>query len=177
MNIFFLDWDPEVCAQYHVDKHVVKMILESCQLLYTCHWTALADGTPEYLASTPNGTGYKPTHRNHPCSIWLRESLDNYLWLLRLARALVDEYHFRYGDDKVHKCEEPLDWLSMVSPAGCPTSSSARIPWRRTGRTTSAPSRNSCSTENAQGQVSWGSIRDATEEEGKNSNACHRQGR
>ena len=118
MNIFFLDWDPEVCAQYHVDKHVVKMILESCQLLYTCHWTALADGTPEYLASTPNGTGYKPTHRNHPCSIWLRESLDNYLWLLRLARALVDEYHFRYGDDKVHKCEDHLDWLSMVYPAG-----------------------------------------------------------
>ena len=115
MNIFFLDWDPELCAQYHVDKHVVKMILESCQLLYTCHWTSTSP--PPYLASTPNGTGYKPTHRNHPCNVWLRESLDNYLWLLRLARALVDEYHFRYGV-KVHKCEEHLEWLSMVYPEG-----------------------------------------------------------
>jgi hypothetical protein len=48
----------------------------------------------------------------------LRESLDNYLWLLRLARALVDEYHFRYGEDKIHKCEDHLDWLSLVYPAG-----------------------------------------------------------
>jgi hypothetical protein len=117
MNIFFLDWDPELCAQYHLDKHVVKMILESCQLLYTCHWTTTTT-PPEYLASTPNGTGYKPTHPKHPCSIWLRESLDNYLWLVRLARALVDEYKFRYGEEKTHKCEDHLDWLSMVYPAG-----------------------------------------------------------
>jgi len=47
----------------------------------------------------------------------LRESLDNYLWLLRLAKALVDEYHYRYGE-KRHKCEEHLEWLSMVYPAG-----------------------------------------------------------
>jgi hypothetical protein len=117
MNIFFLDLDPEVCAQYHVDKHVVKMIVESCQLLYTCHWTTIGR-PPEYLASTPNGKGYKPTHPKHPCSIWLRESLDNYLWLVALARALIAEYKFRYGDDKTHKCEEHLNWLSMVYPAG-----------------------------------------------------------
>ena len=119
MNIFFLDWDPEVCAQYHVDKHVVKMILESCQLLYTCHWTmTMQTAPPPYISCAPNGKGYKPTHRNHPCNVWLRESLDNYLWLLRLAHALVDEYKFRYGEDKTHKCEAHLEWLSMVYPAG-----------------------------------------------------------
>jgi len=117
MNIFFLDLDPELCAQYHNDKHVVKMIVESCQLLYTCHWTSAGDTPPPYISSTPNGTGYKPTHRKHPCNIWLRESLDNYLWLLRLAKALVDEYHYRYGE-KTHKCEEHLEWLSMVYPVG-----------------------------------------------------------
>lgn len=117
MNIFFLDLDPELCARYHCDKHVVKMILESCQLLYTCHWTITGGKTPPYLSSTPNGTGYKPTHPKHPCNIWLRESLDNYLWLLRLANALVDEYHYRYGG-KTHKCEEHLEWLSMVYPEG-----------------------------------------------------------
>jgi hypothetical protein len=114
MNIFLLHWNPRKCAKYHCDKHVVKMILESCQLLYTCHWTAA--NPPPLIQCAPNG-GYKPTHAKHPCSLWLNESLDNYLWLIRLTQELLAEYRFRYGD-KTHKCEAHLDWLENVYPHG-----------------------------------------------------------
>lgn len=113
MNIFFLHSNPRKCARWHGDKHVVKMILESCQLLYTCHWLCSPDGPP-MLHCAPNG-GYKPTHRKHPCNLWLLESLDNYIWLVELTRELLLEYKFRYGN-KEHKCEEHLQWLYVVHP-------------------------------------------------------------
>jgi len=114
MNIFFLHPNPRRCARWHCDKHVVKMILESCQLLYTCHWSSR--DPPPMIHCAPNG-GYKPTHKKHPCNLWLMESLDNYKWLVRLAQELVLEYKFRYGN-KFHKCEDHLEWLSMVHPYG-----------------------------------------------------------
>jgi hypothetical protein len=87
MNIFVLNDDPYMAAADHCDKHVVKMILESCQLLST----ALT-----FYRCTASGL-YKPTHLNHPCSIWVRESRDNYLWLCDLTAALLNEYDIRYG--------------------------------------------------------------------------------
>ncbi len=69
MNIFALDTDPVTCAQYHCDKHVIKMILESVQMLST---TCSILG-----AEAP----YKPTHANHPCTKWVRESWENFGWL------------------------------------------------------------------------------------------------
>lgn len=117
MNIFYLHPDPRRCARWHCDKHVVKMLLEACQLLFTCHWyMAELAGLPEppYLHCAPR-RGYKPVNPHHPCGKWLRESLDNYRWLIRLAHCLVDEYHFRYGN-KTHACEEQLEWLTMVEP-------------------------------------------------------------
>lgn len=114
MNIFFLHPNPRRCARWHCDKHVVKMILESCQLLYTCHWIMSGDlPEPPYIHCAPN-RGYKPTHANHPCGIWLRESLDNYRWLVQLTYELCLEYEFRYG--KKHKCEDHLEWLAAVEP-------------------------------------------------------------
>jgi hypothetical protein len=89
MNIFALDYDPITAASYHMDKHVVKMILESAQLLCSVHH--MTGGTAPY----------RLTHKNHPCSIWARESLSNYNWLNKLALALCDEYTYRYG--KIHK--------------------------------------------------------------------------
>lgn len=89
MNIFVLDNDPKLAAQYHCDKHVVKMILETAQLLST---TARILGT-EF--------GYKLTHKNHPCSIWARTSKDNAIWLQTLGVELLAEYKHRYG--KIHK--------------------------------------------------------------------------
>ena len=94
MNIFYLDRDPIVSASYFYDKHKVKMILESAQML---------------CSAFPQGDApYKRTHFNHPCSKWIRESVENYEWLLIHAYALCDEYTSRYG--KVHKTQAVIDW-------------------------------------------------------------------
>lgn len=107
MNIFFLHRDPKKCAMWHCDKHVVKMIIEACQLLYASH----------YLTGSPvPSTGYKKTHVKHPCATWLLESIENYLWLVSLAWELADEYRYRYGQHKMHRCEIHLVWLESHIP-------------------------------------------------------------
>jgi hypothetical protein len=116
MNIFYLHPNPRRCARWHCNKHVVKMILESCQLLYTAHWVLMTSVEPDYIHCAPN-RGYKPTHPNHPCSIWIRESIHNYRWLVALAKCLCEEYTFRYG--KIHSSAEHVVWLSMCEPP-CP---------------------------------------------------------
>lgn len=107
MNIFFLHKNVRVCAQWHVDRHVVKMILESCQLLCGAwHWI-----DPQHERFTPP---YKATHINHPCAKWVRVSRDNYLWLCDLGIALSREYTHRY--DKRHKCQSLIEALREVPP-------------------------------------------------------------
>ena len=101
-----LDFNPKTAAEYHCDKHVVKMILETAQLLYTCHWILNADGLPP--------ESYKKSHINHPCAIWVRESLANYLWLCELGNYLCEEYTFRYK--KTHKTQQHLAWLHAHPP-------------------------------------------------------------
>lgn len=88
MNIFYLSTDPEKAAKYMYNKHVVKMILESAQLLCTAH--VISDGEN---ANVP----YKVTHKNHPSAIWARESTSNYKWLYNHMIALGEEYTRRYG--------------------------------------------------------------------------------
>lgn len=109
MNIFYLDPDPQICAQYHNDKHVVKMILESAQLLSTAH--RVLDGVKvnkRYVISDRRESGlYKATHINHPSAIWVRQSIKNYEWLTMLFEQLLREYTYRYG--KRHKCETMFD--------------------------------------------------------------------
>ena len=102
MNIFILDTDPVQAAKWQCDKHVVKMILESAQLLSTAHW--LNGG------SAP----YKPTHIHHPCTRWVASSLENYIWLCKHANALLDEYKARYK--RTHACTATIDWLSRNFP-------------------------------------------------------------
>lgn len=99
MNIFILDKDPVVAAQMQCNKHVVKMSLESVQLLCNVH-----------VVDTP----YKKTHLKHPCTLWVKESLSNYKWLLEHARALCREYTFRYN--KFHKSANHLAWLTYNLP-------------------------------------------------------------
>ncbi len=98
MNIFALDIDPKKAAQYHNDKHVVKMILESAQLLCSAHHM------------TGGSAPYKLTHKNHPSSLWCRETKENYLWLKELAENLCAEYTHRTG--KVHKSSKVINELS-----------------------------------------------------------------
>lgn len=110
MNIFVLDLDPFLCAQYHCDKHVCKMIIESAQILSTVHHL-----TKSTLLGNPDIQIYKPTHKNHPCTIWARNCLENYIWLTRLALGLCREYSFRYN--KIHKTEFLIHNLFVNLPS------------------------------------------------------------
>jgi hypothetical protein len=113
MNIFVLDNDAATSARMMCDKHVIKMILESCQLLSTAHH--VLDGDP--LEINTGKRRYKThvctkknickaTMINHPCTIWTRENRSNYIWLWRHAYALCKEYTRRYN--KVHAMESML---------------------------------------------------------------------
>jgi hypothetical protein len=114
MNIFYLHNDQQTCAEYHVDKHCVKMILEYAQLLSTAHrvldgnvTVGLSDSgrkrTTYVLDSPLNGILYSATHVNHPSAIWCRLNVQNYMWLAEMLEVLCGEYTYRYG--KVHKVE------------------------------------------------------------------------
>jgi hypothetical protein len=105
MNIFVLDADPFKSAQYHCNKHVCKMIVESAQILSTVH---------HVTKSCIPITIYKKTHENHPCSIWARKCIENYQWLALMALELCKEYTFRYN--KTHKTENLLMHLATNWP-------------------------------------------------------------
>lgn len=98
MNIFATNECPVKSAQALPNILVNKMILESAQILSTAHFEL--DGKQ---------VGYKPTHKNHPCSIFARKSSGNYKWLWEHYKALCDEFTFRTG--KVHKTSSLLETL------------------------------------------------------------------
>jgi hypothetical protein len=100
MNIFVLDRDIGKCARYHADQHVVKMILESAQMLCT--------------VITRNGgeAPYRSTHPNHPCTLWAGQSLSNWWWLYKLALALNQEYRYRFQAASDHKSARVVRDLS-----------------------------------------------------------------
>lgn len=91
MNIFVLDRDIERCARYHCDQHVVKMILESAQIICSA------------LSLHGFETPYRPTHSRHPCVRWTADSFANLAWLKALAEALNREYRYRYDKAVDHK--------------------------------------------------------------------------
>lgn len=99
MNILALDYDPAKAAQALCDQHVGKILLEACQLLCNCHIEA----------------PYKRTHYNHPCSVWVRASLHNYLWLRKHALTLADEYEHRFS--KVHGSGAAVVWAAQHLPS------------------------------------------------------------
>lgn len=100
MNIFILDKDIKACAQYHCDQHVVKMILESVQMLCTA------------LNKKGFTTPYKSTHIKHPCVLWVEASFENFSWLRNLALALNAEYRFRFEKDSDHKSISVLNEIT-----------------------------------------------------------------
>lgn len=99
MNIFFLDRHHQTAAKYHCDKHVVKMILETAQILSTAHRVS----HPEYAEIHDGWKLYKATHVNHPSSKWARSGRQEYVWTWLLLKSLCEEYTQRY--DKTHKVE------------------------------------------------------------------------
>jgi hypothetical protein len=87
LNIFYLHEDPRKAAEYQYNKHVVKMILESAQMLCTAH----------HHYGNGDNVPYKKAHYNHPSTIWVRENSLHYDWLYEHMMALGDEYTRRYG--------------------------------------------------------------------------------
>lgn len=110
MNIFALDYNTQKAAKWHVDRHAVKMILESAQLLCISHVQTNSYYTPKY-----KGNGF----RNHPCAIWTRASTGNYKWLCELGLELCKEYTYRYG--KVHATQNVLLDLKNHVPWNIPS--------------------------------------------------------
>lgn len=121
MNIFYLDKNPRVAAEYHCDKHVVKMILESAQLLCSAH--RFIDGKMHIglsqsgrkqkrwtLDDSRENVLYKAGWSNHPSAIWARSHIDHYRYLFDLFSFLIDEYKYRYKG-KDHKCQELIPHL------------------------------------------------------------------
>ena len=103
MNYFYVEEDPTSAAQALCDKHVVKMILETAQMLSTAH----------RLTESPQADFvYKTTHANHPSTKWLRSSQIAYKHGLQHLCALFDEYRHRYN--KTHATERLLPYLSQV---------------------------------------------------------------
>ncbi|CAB5221433.1 hypothetical protein UFOVP247_164 [uncultured Caudovirales phage] len=145
MNIFAISNNPVEAAQWMVDKHVVKMILETAQLLSTAHRILdgeMVEGKKMVPGALPirwrkfkkwklpddrDTVLYSATHINHPSAVWCRASNNNYNWLYAHFLALLDEYTYRYG--KVHKCATlvdalrstpisiPVGYLTPVTPA------------------------------------------------------------
>ena len=131
MNIFRLDNDPIIAAQLQCDKHVVKMIVESAQMLSTAH--RMLDG---YVEKRPSKSGkrmvnywvhpdksmedvlYKAVHHGHPSTVWTMESIENYQWHYDHFVALLDEYTYRYG--KEHGTAKLKDILA-TPPSNIPT--------------------------------------------------------
>lgn len=125
MNIFVLDNDPILAAQQQCDKHVVKMVVESAQMLSTAH--RLLDGNVELIGkkrlwklSNPDMDNvlYRVAHPGHPCTIWTMQSACNYEWHYQHFVALCDEYTYRYG--KVHATDTKLRNLLKQHPINIP---------------------------------------------------------
>ena len=112
MNIFYLHEDPRKAAEYQYNKHVVKMILESAQMLCTAH----------HHFDNGDNVPYKKAHYNHPSTIWVRQNSRNYYWLYNHMLALGKEYTRRYGKThlSITKCWESLQNVPVGMPLGGP---------------------------------------------------------
>lgn len=112
-----------MAAEWHIAKHIVKMPLEMAQMLCTAHrlcdgeeYTELSAGGRNMkrwrLSDDRDGVLYKAAYVNHPCSLWIRESISNYEWAIDHFCGLLDTYTNRYG--KEHKSGQLLPWLAKA---------------------------------------------------------------
>ena len=108
MNIFYFYDDPQLSAQAQPDKMLVKMPLETAQMLCTAHRELDGDEYADKVGL------YKRAYWNHPCTVWARETSGNYFWLFKHFVALSKEYTFRYG--KTHASYDKLAKHLMKIP-------------------------------------------------------------
>ena len=140
MNIFILSYIPFLCAKMHSDLHLIKMILETTQLLSTCY--RFLNGERPKLKSKKllekmnndnpvlyydnkwilkcekecNKKPLKMTHYNHGCSIWLRQRINNFIWLCKLGLELCKEKKLRLPNKNPHCCEKLILWYLKNPP-------------------------------------------------------------
>lgn len=128
MNIFILHEDPVIAAQLQCNKHIVKMTLESAQMLSTAH--RMLDGyTIQGISKSgkrsvkhwthPNKELdtilYKAVHFSHPCTVWTMETSSNYIWHYQHFVALCDEFQYRYN--KKHMSDDKLRVILKTIPS------------------------------------------------------------
>ena len=142
MNMFVLDEQPMKAAEYHCNKHVVKMILEAGQMGCAAHWMSWLDkldktradfklmrDVKKFLKDNVPQDKQPPwglTHVNHPCTIWTRQSLENYSWHMELMGCLLWEYNRRYN--RVHKSVTVQQWLLRNTPLSFPVQGRTPFP-------------------------------------------------
>ena len=115
MNIFFLDNDPVVAAQYHCDKHVPKMIIETVQMMVSA--ARRHGATDSDVPTTQKGTPHKGGYHNHPCTVWVGDNYGNYRWCLELLYGLLAEFNHRYGKDHFAMSQlTDLEYLEHLIP-------------------------------------------------------------
>jgi hypothetical protein len=102
MNIFYINEDPIIAARELADDHVRKMQIESAQMCCTAHW------------ETGNEAPYKRAHKNHPSTIWARQSIQHYDWLVKHGLEICNEFKKRYG--KEHATKKVLEWCQNNKP-------------------------------------------------------------
>lgn len=110
MNIFYLDTNRHTNVQYHVDRHVMKMPIETTQMLST----VLRERFNVVAPTEGPDRIYKSVYTTHPCTRWVGENYDNFIWTWLFGTALCDEYTHRYG--KVHACRQVLDTILDLTP-------------------------------------------------------------
>lgn len=121
MNIFVLNENPFLAAHDHCDKHVNKMLVETLQMLASTHWYSLGitkksqitEDSLEHWKTFPRESAYGIGFMNHPCTKWIRQSIENWRWTIDLCTGLHDEYDFRYGKQRDRKI---LNWFESRPP-------------------------------------------------------------
>ena len=131
MNIFILHEDPKEAAIMHCERHILKMIIEHTQMLATAYYHTIGISRKKEIAENQekvsqlfkgfprkdedgNDKPYAITHVNHPCTVWTRESLTNFNWLLDCTKYMCEEFTYRYGGK--HSVEFIIDWMYENPP-------------------------------------------------------------
>lgn len=110
MQILILDENPILNARYQVDKHVCKLQTELAQCLSSAfRYYSKENNIPLWM--------FKSTHEKHPCVLWLKESLANFKYGIKLGFALHAEYNYRYPKNrKYQKEKQHFLWLKNNLP-------------------------------------------------------------
>lgn len=131
MNIFILHENPKEAAIMHCERHILKMIIEHTQMLAAAYYHTIGISRKKEIAENQekvsqlfkgfprkdedgNDKPYAITHVNHPCTVWTRESLTNFNWLLDCTKYMCEEFTYRYGGK--HSVEFIIDWMYENPP-------------------------------------------------------------